>query len=1222
MPGTCPVRLDLMSNLSLHLLGQPQIVHDQINVTHNLPTKAQAILFYLAVTGQPQTRLWLASLLWPDVEESRALKNLRDILPLLRQQFPEHLLITRQTLAFDREQPYYLDVEQFQQQLQLATLTDEQRHETLNLYRGDFLAGFYVPQAEPYAEWQMLWRERLHELALTHMDALVEQATQQPEKWGMGLALTQRLLVLEPWRESAHRQRMLLLAYMGQRETAVAQYALCRQTLAAEFGIEPTRQTKALYAQIVAGEIGPAVVRPPEVRRQPHLPRPLTPFFGRQAELAAVTNHLRSKDYPLVTILGEGGIGKTRLAIAAAQKVAADFAGGVCFISLEHLPYAPDAHMAAEQLAGAIEEVLGTAVAYPPKATPTTLFQMIGERQLLLVLDNMEHLAAGKKLLLDLLTHCPHLSLLITSRERLNVQAEMVVRLHGLPVPDATQPLQMPDLITMSSVQLFTERASRVTPGFVLDEHNLADVVRICQLVEGLPLAIEMAAALTAYQSCAAIRAALTANYDALTALGQDDLPSRQQSLQAVFDYSWERLSPEEGLALAHCSLFQGGFTAAAAMAVAHVPMTLLRALTQKSLLRAAGNSRFDMHELIRRFAAAKRPNLPIDSHVVQSDHARYYALFIQQRANQLENEPAVLREIQAEMSNIRAAWQWATAHNQLAVLRQALPGLTSFFRLTGAFREAHTLLGQTLRQFETLPPTAETRLLLGQLSAAQSYFVQRVVNLNEAVQLAQTAVTIGEELGNAPLQVVGHVRLAAIRFGEGQIGESEKHSQLGLALARQDNILLLEQAQSLRYLGQIATMRGDYAAARTYYQESLTLARQIGSRPQEGRLLKDLGIIEWRHGAYGQASAYLQAGLATVRATGDRPTEAEILKNLGIVAWFLGEYEQAADGYQQSLAIYQDIGDQAGASDTLNNLGLLAWGQGRYEQSAAYYQQSLRIKEQIGDRLQMGIILGNLGIMCRTQGQYEQARQWHLQSLAIVAEVGDELGRGRTLNNLGLVAANVGQYEQALAYYAQSLAIRRELNDQEGQGKTLSNLGAVAYMQGQFAAAAAYHEQSLQIGQSIGDRVGEGVALTGLGLALLGEGELARAEAVLVAAVALRRQLNNANLLMESLTTLAALALAQGAPGRALAVLEEVLTYLAAGGSFAGTEYGFLNYWHCDQILAATGDERRDAILHTAVVQLQTHLAHLQSPELQRAYRHNIPWHQALLNQVHFKDQ
>ncbi|MCA9979226.1 MAG: tetratricopeptide repeat protein [Anaerolineales bacterium] len=1210
--------------MSLHLLGQPQIVYNQRDITHDLPTKAQAILIYLAVTGQPQTRLWLASLLWPDVAESRALKNLRDILPTLRQQLADCLLITRKTVALDPELAYELDVAQFVQ-LPQATLTEDQRHEMVNLYRGEFLSGFYVPQAEPFAEWQMMWRERLHELALTQMDELVAQMLPQPALWQMGLALTQRVLALEPWRESAHRQRMLLLAFMGQRNTAVAQYALCRQTLADEFGIEPTQQTQTLYAQIMAGEVGPPDPPPPAVpvpsasprtQQAAYLPRPLTPFFGRQEELSRVVSQLRNHHYPLVTIMGEGGIGKTRLALAAAHKVAADFTGGVWFVSLEHLPHTTDAQMATEHLVGAIEDVLDTAVGYPSKATATNLYQLIGERQILLVLDNMEHLTASKKFLLDLLTNCPHLSLLITTRERLNVQAEMVVRLHGLPVPSDTQPLQMPELITVSSLQLFTERASRLTPNFMLDEHNLPYVVRICQLVEGLPLAIEMAAALTAYQSCAAIWAAVQDNYNALTVLEPDDLPSRQQSLQAVFDYSWARLAPEEGLALAQCALFQGGFTAAAATAVAQVPVVQLHALTQKSLLRTSGHGRFHMHELVRHFAATKLPTLPIDSAAVQRKHAHYYAQFVQQRTHLLENDTAVLREIQAEMGNIRAAWQWATAQHQLAVLSEAHPGLMSFYRLTGSFREAYALLKETLQQLAAFPTTAVVRLLQGQLALAQSYFVQRILNLHEAVQLAQTGIRIGQELDNAPLQISGHVRLAAIRFDEGQIGESEKQSQLGLALARQHDILPLEQAQAVRYLGQIATMHGDYEAARAYYQESLTIARQIGHRPHEGIVLKDLGIIEWRHGAYDRARDYLQAGLSNVQATGNRPTEAEILKNLGIVAWFLGQYEQAANYYESSLALYQDIGDQTGASDTLNNLGLLAWGQGDYTQSATYYQQSLHIKEQIGDRLQMGIIMGNLGIMSRTQGQYEQARQWHLQSLSIVQDVGDELGRGRTLNNLGLVAANLGQYEQAIAYYNESLAIRRALADQEGQGKTLHNLGAVAYMQGQYATAVAYHEEGRLICQSIGDQLGESVALTGLGLAWLGAGELARAEAVLPTAVVLRRNLNNTNLLMESLTTLAALRLTQNKPDDALAILEEVLTHLAQGGNFVGTEYNLLNYWHSYQILAATNDERQHAFLSTAVGQLHRQIDQIQSADLKHSFCHNIPWHQALLRE------
>jgi tetratricopeptide (TPR) repeat protein len=860
--------------------------------------------------------------------------------------------------------------------------------------------------------------------------------------------------------------------------------------------------------------------------------------------------------------------------------------------------------------------VLGvnTAVSiFPPH---TSLHQLIGNRHMLLVLDNMEQLVAGKKLLLDLLTHCPQLSLLITTRERLNVQAEMVVRLHGLPVPSPSQPLQMPDLITVSSLQLFTERASRVMPSFMLDEHNLADVVQICQLVEGLPLAIEMAAAQTVYQSCAAIRQAVVQNYQALTALGQDDLPVRQHSLQAVFDYSWARLSAEEGVALAQCTLFQGGFTAAAATAVAQIPPARLHTLSQKSLLRALGQGRFDMHSLIRHFASAKLPSLPLDQARVQTNHAQYYALFLQQRAEQWENDTAVLREIQTDMGNIRTAWQWAVRQHLLQILSDTLPALVSFYRLTGSFREAHRLLAEALQEVAGLPSTAVVRLLQGELSAAQAYFVQRLFSLHEAVQLAQTALDIGAELQHTPLQISGHLQLAALRFAEGQLSASAEESQRALALARQQNILPLAQAQSLRHLGQIATMQGDYPTAYTHYQDSLALTQQVGSRPLEGSLLKELGIIEWRLGAYGRAKAYLQEGLGKARATGDRPTEADILKNLGIVAWFLGEYASAASYYETCLTIYQDIGDQAGASDTLNNLGLLAWGQGRYAESAEYYQQSLQIKAQLGDRLPLGIMLGNLGIMARTQGQYEQAYQWHEQSLAILAEVGDALGKGRTLNNLGLVAANLGQYDEAIAYYQQSLAIRQALADQEGQAKTLHNLGSVAYMQGDYLAAVAYHEQSLPICQGIGDRVGEALALMGLGLAWLGLGELARAEGMLDTAVSLRRQMNHSTPLMESLTAFASLRLHQGEPAQAFALLGEVLAYLEAGGDFMGTEYHFLNYWHSYQVLLAVGDARAGGVLATAVAQLQTQSNGMQNPSFKHSFCHNIPWHRALLGE------
>jgi len=1202
-----------MSQLAINVLGSVEILLDGEELSDRLPLRAQAVLIYLAVTGQPQPRLRLASLLWPDVADSRALKNLRDVLPALRASLGEHVVITRQSVALNGERPYSLDIETLQTSTQMETLTLEERREAVTLYKGEFLAGFYVPQAAPFEEWQTMWRERLHELAVQQIDLLVRQAI-QAQKWEIGLALTQRQLELEPWRESAHYQRMLLFASTGNREAALTQYDLCRQTLADEFGLAPTAETERLAAQIRVGEFGSAaptaVTSPP---RLPPLPRPLTPFFGRQNELAQAVQRLRDPAYPLLTITGEGGIGKTRLALAAAQVVSADFADGVWFVPLGNVAETVEPEMAAEQLASAIDSVLGFKRLPGHAASTVHLQNQLQSRHMLLILDNFEHLIAGRGWLLDLLMTCPRLSVMITSRERLNAQAETVIRLQGLPVPDAEAPVSLPALITLSSLQLFTERASRIMPDFILDDTNLPAVVRICQLVEGLPLGIELAAMLTQYQSCAAIAEALTANDTALAA-SWHDLPARHQSLQAVFAYSWQRLPEEEARTLAQCSVFQGGFAAAAGQAVTGASFNRLTALAQKSLLRPLGNGRFDMHELIRHFAAEKLAQIPEDCRSAPARHSDYYLDFLQQRQVQVENETAVLREIQADMHNIRAAWQWAVQQRQIDVLHKAVISLASFYRLTGFYREAYDIFAQAINFLEKTDPPSPLNALLGLLYAEQSYFVERILTLSEAAQLGQMALAIGEEQDDAYLQTVAHVRLAAIHFAEGNMAPSEAHSRSGLALARGDDRLPRQHAQSLYNLGRIAANRGDHDGARACYQQALSLVQKAGNRVDEGRLLNELGAVYWRQGEYEQAHVYLQQGLAIVQATGDRQTEADILKSLGIVAWFQGEYEAALQNYEASLSIYKEIGDRTGESSILNNMGLVAWIQVDYERSAAYYEQSLRIKQEIGEWARAGTTYGNLGMVARVQGEYEQAIHYHQQSLAIAEEAGDELGRGRTFNNLGVVAACLGDYGQADAYYRQGLAIRREIGDREGEATTLGNLGTLAFAQGDYEQAAALQEQSLRIRREIGDRAGECLALMGLGLVDGRLGRLAQARKRLETAVALSHTLHNTSLREEAQTLLAGACLAQGEPAAARELLVNVLANLSQGEQFSGAEYGCLNTLICYRVLQANEDERSRDVLTRAYERIRAETEGIQDVALRRSFLTNVPWRRELL--------
>jgi predicted ATPase/DNA-binding SARP family transcriptional activator len=954
-----------MTKLVLQLLGQPHLWLDGLDLAGLLPKKAQAILIYLAVTGQPQERGWLAAMLWPDVPDSTALKNLRDILPGLRQVMGEHLLVTRQTLALDGTRPYTLDLETFQTLLQLEPQTMDNLLTALNLYRGDFLQGFYVPHAAPFAEWQELWQERLHETAVQQMDALAEHCLGQ-QRWETGLVVTQRLLTLEPWRESAHRQRMLLFAHSGQRQSALAQYELCRRTLAAEFGIEPMAQTQALYRQIMAGELGvtavPAIVTSPA---RHNLPRPLTPFFGREAELAQLAEKLCHPEYPLVTVMGEGGMGKTRLALAAARQVLPCFADGVWFVSLTKIPPETEPAIAAERLAEAIAQATG--IPFVGQSQPAAqLGQRLRARHMLLVLDNFEHLMAGAPFVLELLQACPQLTVLLASRERLNVQAEWVVRLQGLPVPPDT-PTAVANMTAVSSIQLFTERASRAAPHFILEARNLADVARICRLVAGLPLGIELAAALMAYQTSATIAAALQEGYAALST-SLPDLPTRHHSLRAVFDYSWGLLPPEEAQTLAQCAVFQDGFTETAGQTILQTPRTHLAALVRKSLLRQRGDGRFDMHELIRHFAAEKLAARPELYSQTRHAHADFYAAFVQTRQEQLENETAVLQEIQSELGNIRAAWQQATDTLRLPALAQSLQGLSLFYRVVGLFREAFEVFAKTISQMRRAIETADRQTeyvrLLGHLLVEQGFFCEKVASTETAVTLAQEAITIGEQLADPILLAQATIRLAAIQFSQGNMIASYANTEKGLALAQRTGQSRLEVV-SLSGLGVILLNQNELEKALLYQTRALAGAQKHRYRRLEGVILANMGALCRISGRISQAMHYLQALLQIGHEFHDLDNEALTLFYMGELWLTVGDYEAAQRLLTEALRLYREIGNRPNENSALISLAAVCYRLGDGARARQFCAEALQVAQEIG------LIIGE-GEAWLMQGQLE----------------------------------------------------------------------------------------------------------------------------------------------------------------------------------------------------------------------------------------------------------
>ena len=467
--------------LRLALLGKIEVQIDRQPLTALTALKAKALFVYLAVTGAAHSRASLAALLWSDVPEETARANLRTALYALRKHLGDYLVTDRRTVAFDQSAPYWLDTAVFTSACAGETFEDWET--AVSLYHDDFLNDFYVPDAPLFEEWVMLEREHYRLLLLTTLGRL-SHACLETAVYPAGIQYARRLLRLDSLREEGHRQLMQLLAASGKRSQALAQFDLCRELLAEELGVSPSAETLALYEQIKAGKLkeqsvditmpAPQAVLSPAtpLPLANNLPVPTTAFIGREAELTQISELLADSDCRLLTILGPGGIGKTRLALAAARRAVHEqngrFPDGVWFITLRS---ATDADSIAVAIMQAMKlSLLGK------KSPHEELLNYLRQKHLLLVLDNFEHLLEQAELLLGIMQTAVGVEFLVTSRERLHLYEEWLLAVEGLPVP----PENASQIDQYDAVGLFVQRARRVNLQFDLAAEETA-VAHICR---------------------------------------------------------------------------------------------------------------------------------------------------------------------------------------------------------------------------------------------------------------------------------------------------------------------------------------------------------------------------------------------------------------------------------------------------------------------------------------------------------------------------------------------------------------------------------------------------------------------------------------------------------------------------------------------------------------------------------------------------------------------
>lgn len=693
------------------------------------------------------------------------------------------------------------------------------------------------------------------------------------------------------------------------------------------------------------------------------LPRPPTSLIGREAELVTLAQLLHDPQCRLLTLVGPGGIGKTRLALEMASTQRERFADGVCFVSIVSLS-------SPQFIVPAVADVLGFTFSGPTDPQ-VQLLNYLREKRMLLVLDNFEHLLEGGGLLAELLQQAPEVKLLVTSRERLNLQGEWLFNLQGLPVPP---PYQVERAEAYSAVALFVQSARRAQVGFVLKAEDRPAVSRICQLVEGLPLAIELAAAWVSVLTCREIAQEIERSLDFL-ATSMRDVPERQRSLRAAFDHSWNLLSADERRVLGRLAIFQGGFEREAAEQVAGATLPSLLALVSKSLVRRTESGRFDLHGVVRQYALSRLADGP-QREAVHDRHCDFYLALLRDREKALKSaaQREAMRELTDEIGNVRAAWVWAIEREKFELIGHTLTGFGRLFELGGWLSDGIEHLEPIVQALRARPEDEEQQKVLGLTLAHQALLFFRWGRFDQALIMLDDSLTLLRPFNDPALLTHSLIYSGIIMHLNGEIIQAQVRLSEGLACAEAAKDEWFAAYARLNQ-GYIASLLGRYDEGYEQMRDSLALMRTIGD---PHALTLGLNFIS--------------------------PTVIE-----------LGHYEEAEAYLQESLALCTQLGNRWGMGTAYRFLGLAALAQGKLLEAETLIHYSLDVFNEFVTGWDIVLSLVYLGEIKAAAGDSLEARRIFLEALPMALEVQAIPLALDALIGLAYLDAQAGQAEQAL---------------------------------------------------------------------------------------------------------------------------------------------------------------------------------------------------------------
>lgn len=943
----------------------------------DFPTqKARALFVYLGLTqGQRHSRRALSALFWPDADEKGAANNLRQTVHRIRTMLfeagvdPAIVDTSAQHVALAASPDLVIDALRVDQvlrecrthkhrSLERCTICARRLAQVAERITEAPLAGLTLTDSPEFELWLTAQRTQIVDSSSQVLQTLAKFHIAGAEAV-TALHYVRQWLALEPWQEEAHALAMQLLAAQGKRTAALHQFQQCRQLLQDELGVEPDADLQRLHDRIAASGIPPLAA--PQLH---HAPFAATPLFGRQAEWHTLEALLNDPANRLVTLQGMGGVGKTALALAAGHAMARLFPDGAWYVSLDAL--------GETQFQAELARSLGIALG-DGQPLENQILQFLSRRNLLILLDGFEHLVQIASFLARLLQRCPGLTLLVTSRARLDLHVERVLPLDSLTVPE-TLALRRDD--ADDSLTHFVHAAQRLAPHFALTPENNSDVLEICHLLGGLPLAVELTAAQSATYSCQQLARELRFSLD-LAAANWLDVSPRQRSLRASFDASWRHLPPDLQQVLSRLTVFEGTFAADAARAIVQAMVddrcsvsrmeAILHRLVDISLLCYAANGRYSLHAAVRAFASERLaehdPRLPHRIELTRTAHLRYFAGWLHARhpsyAGPLQQQ--YLAQIDLETSNLWAAWAWAVTNGDWTAIDALAPPLHAFCTIRGRAAACARLLDLAIDALQAhAPPDAELVTAAGQLYcqvlARLSVLCGLTANHLAQSQLAQTHADTaahflrqldGEARAQRDLIEAGYWHLQCL------LALNESHWPM-MAAAAQTGLTKLPAGTDdrlrgllLNYAGVAAQGQGDHQLAISSMRTGVDLL--AGDRGdhweaarQRANLAQSVVLLE---GQDREAGRLWHEGYGYMLKVGDLVSAAYMLNNLAYLEVMVYNNPQAAtDLCQQALAHLRHAGLPGREALILCSLGEIALIAGDLQAARDHLAASLRI--------------------------------------------------------------------------------------------------------------------------------------------------------------------------------------------------------------------------------------------------------------------------------------